>query len=46
MIKPLATAVPEEETHRNFYEIIFDFWAEFFDFLRYIFYGIFIGEKP
>lgn len=35
---------PAEETHRNLYEVMFDFWKEFFDFIRFIFYGIWIGE--
>lgn len=39
-----TTAPVEEETHRNLYEVMFDFWKEFFDFIRFIFYGIWIGE--
>ncbi len=39
-----TTAPAEEETHRNLYEVIFDFWGEFFGFLKYIFYDLWIGN--
>jgi hypothetical protein len=37
---------PEEkvEEHRNFYQIFWDFCVEIYEFFRYIFYGIYIGE--
>ena len=33
-----------EEEHRNFYQIFWDFCVEIYEFFRYIFYGIYIGE--
>lgn len=33
-----------EEAHRNFYNIFWDFCVEIYEFFRYIFYGIYIGE--
>lgn len=33
-----------EEAHRNFYQIFWDFCVEIYEFFRYIFYGIYIGE--
>ena len=32
------------EEHRNFYQIFWDFCVEIYEFFRYIFYGIYIGE--
>ncbi len=46
MITPLSTAVPEEETHRSFFQIFADFFTTYFDFLKYIFYEVFLGVAP
>lgn len=40
-----ATATPEEETHRNFIEVMIDFWLEGFYFLKYIFYDLLLGRS-
>ena len=46
MITPLTTAVPEEENHRGFFQIFAEFFISYIDFIRYIFYGVFLGEQP
>jgi len=41
-----VTEAPEaegEHTHRNFYEVIIDFFVEFYGLLKYIFYDVFRG---
>lgn len=35
---------PEEEEHRNFYQIIVEFFMEIVSFFKYIFYDVFRGE--
>ena len=45
MDENMTTTTPaEEETHRNLYEVMFDFWVEIFDFFKYIFYDVFLGK--
>ena len=40
-----TTETPEvEETHRNLIDVIIDFWIEGFNFLKYIFYDVFLGR--
>lgn len=34
-----------EEEHRMFYEVIADFFKEIFEFFKFMFYGIFLGEQ-
>ena len=46
MITPLATATPETDTHRTLFEIIVEFFTTGFDFLKYIFYDVFLGVAP
>lgn len=42
----LTTETPEEENHRNFFEVIIDFWIEGFNLLKYLFYDLLLGKKP
>jgi len=35
---------PAEETHRNLFEVLIDFWIEGFNFLKYIFYDLLLGK--
>lgn len=44
MLEINTTEVVEEETHRNLYEIMFDFFMEFVNFFKYIFYDIWLGK--
>ncbi len=37
---------PETETHRNFYQVMVDFFMEIVSFFKYIFYDVFRGEQP
>ena len=40
-----TTETPEvEEKHRNLIDVIIDFWIEGFNFLKYIFYDVFLGR--
>lgn len=45
MDENMTTTNPaEEETHRNLIEVIIDFWIEGFNFLKFLFYDLFIGN--
>ncbi len=35
---------PQEEQHRNFYQVMIDFFMEFVSLFKYIFYDVFRGE--
>ena len=43
-----ADVTPNEPTtdgeHRNFYQVMLDFWIEIFDFFKYIFYDLLLGK--
>jgi len=39
-----TTEVVEEETHRNLYEVMFDFFMEFINIFKYLFYDIWLGK--
>ncbi len=34
----------EVEEHRNLYEVMFDFFMEFVNFFKYMFYDIWLGK--
>ena len=36
----------EEEEHRNFYQIFWDFCLEIYNFFKYICYDVFLGKAP
>ena len=44
MDENMTTTTPEVEEHRNLYEVFIDFWVEIFNFFKYIFYDIYLGE--
>ncbi|GEM_PF-2425244 len=44
MNENIADTNVETEEHRNLYEVFFDFWVEIFNFFKYIFYDIYLGE--
>ena len=35
-----------EEEHRNFYNLIWDFCVEIYEFFKYIFHDVFLGKAP
>lgn len=39
-----APVTEDEGHHRNMYEVIYDMFVEFFNFLKYIFYDVFRGD--
>ena len=43
-VTDVATEDGAEEEHRNFYEIIWDFLVEIYEFYKYIFYDVFLGK--
>ena len=44
MAENTSTEVVEEETHRNLYEVMFDFFMEFINIFKYLFYDIWLGK--
>lgn len=40
-----TTNAPEENgEHRNMFDIVIEFWQTVFDFFKYIFYDVFLGN--
>ena len=39
-------ATENEEEHRNFYQIFWDFCVEIYKFFKYICYDVFLGKAP
>ena len=39
-----TTAPAEVEDHGTITEVLFGFWETFIDFIKFMFYGIFIGD--
>ena len=39
-----TTEVVEEETHRNLTDVMIDFFMEFVNFFKYIFYDMWLGR--
>ena len=44
MDENMTTTAPVENEHRNLTEVMFDFWTEIFNFFKFIFYDLFIGN--